>query len=100
MREKEKDLSSAMYPDRSRHGKSTWQSAMTVGRIEEVVTNKVAGERRRVVESKNDGPPLVAAQCAMLTNGHVVFILICKPGRQHYRSRNEKITSPNRLGVR
>lgn len=29
--------------------------------IEEVVTNKVAGERIRLAESKNDGPPLAAA---------------------------------------
>lgn len=61
MRKEEKDLSSTMYLDRSSHGKSTRQSATRVGRIEEVVTNKVAGERRRVAESKNDGPPLVAA---------------------------------------
>lgn len=45
-------------------GKSSRRSATTrvsAGAIEEVVTNKVAGERIRVAESKNDGPPLVAA---------------------------------------
>lgn len=33
----------------------------STGTIEEVVTNKVSGERIRVAELKNDGPPLVAA---------------------------------------
>lgn len=39
--------------DRQRRG--------STGTIEEVVTNKVAGERIRVAELKNDGPPLVVA---------------------------------------
>lgn len=67
MRKEEEDLGNMrarMHPDRSRamenrHGDRRRRGS--AGTIEEVVTNKVAGERIRVAESKNDGPPLVAA---------------------------------------
>jgi len=62
MKEEEEDLGREHDASRSiaenRHGDRRRGSA---GEIEEVVTNKVAGERIRVAESKNDGPPLVAA---------------------------------------
>lgn len=52
-----------MHPDRSRavENRRGDRRRGSAGAIEEVVTNKVAGERIRVAESKNDGPPLVAA---------------------------------------
>lgn len=52
------------HPDRSRaveNRRGDRQRRGSTGTIEEVVTNKVAGERIRVAELKSDGPPLVAA---------------------------------------
>ena len=56
--------------DRQRRG--------SAGAIEEVVTNKVAGERIRVAESKNDGPPLVVAAVREARQWPRSFPLICE----------------------
>jgi hypothetical protein len=50
----------------------------SAGAIEEVVTNKVAGERIRVAESKNDGPPLVVAAVREARQWPRPFPLICE----------------------